>query len=38
MQKTVLKMENITKRFFALTALERVALELLEGEIFALVG
>jgi ABC-type sugar transport system ATPase subunit len=32
MQKTVLKMENITKRFFALTALERVALELLEGE------
>ena len=38
MQKTVLKMENINKRFFIVTALERVALELFEGEIFALVG
>ena len=38
MSKTVLEMENITKRFFAVTALDNVSLDLKEGEILALVG
>lgn len=38
MQETVLKMEDITKRFFAVTALEEVSMELLEKEILAVVG
>jgi len=38
MSTTVLKMENITKQFFAVTALEDVSLELYEGEILAMVG
>jgi len=31
-------MENLTKRVFVVTALQRVSLELFVGEIFALVG
>jgi ABC-type sugar transport system ATPase subunit len=38
MQKTVLKMESITKRFVAVTALDNVSMELFEGEILAVVG
>jgi len=38
MPETVLKMKNITKRFFAVTALEEVSMELLEREILAVVG
>ncbi len=38
MQETVLKVEDITKRFFAVTALEEVSMELLEREILAVVG
>jgi len=38
MQNSVLKMENITKRFVAVTALDDVSMELLEGEILAVVG
>lgn len=38
MAKTVLQMENITKKFYAVTALENVSLSLQEREILALVG
>jgi ABC-type sugar transport system ATPase subunit len=38
MQETVLKMENITKRFVAVTALDDVSMDLLKGEILAVVG
>ncbi|MEI6388115.1 MAG: ATP-binding cassette domain-containing protein, partial [Spirochaetota bacterium] len=34
----VLRMQNITKRFFSITALDSVSLDLRRGEIHALVG
>ena len=34
----LLEMKNITKRFFSVTALDNVSIELYEGEILALVG
>ena len=38
MNETVLTMSNITKRFFSVTALEDVSIDLYRGEILALVG